>query len=325
MRFVVYGAGGVGGVVGGRLAQHGHDVALIARGAHYEAIFTNGLVLESPDDVQRLSIPVFEHPSRISWSPSDVVLLAMKSQDTLAALDALASAAPFTTPIVCLQNGVVNEPAALRRFRDVYGVFVYCATGHLAPGVAKAWYSPITGILDIGRYPSGMDRTALEIAEALRSATFHAEVRPDIMRWKYRKLLMNLGNAVEALCGPVERGNSIVSAAREEGTACLIAAGLAFASDDEAPVRREKELKLRPIGPDARPGGSTWQSLARHTPTTEVDYLNGEVVLMGRTLGIPTPVNETLQRLMTTAVRDGAPPGSLSVETVTGLIERHRS
>src|SRR5260221_2436474 len=282
MRFVVFGAGGVGGVVGGRLSQRGYDVALIARGEHYAAIRTNGIVLESPDNTVRLNLPVFERPSTMSWSKDDVVLLAMKSQDTAAAIDALANVAPPETPIFCLQNGVANERIALRRFANIYGVFVYCAAGHLTAGVVQAWVAPISGILDICRFPSGVDTRAHEVAEAFRAATFHADVRPDIIRWKYRKLLMNLGNAVDALCGPLSRENPVVEAALREGTACLEASGHPFASADDEPVRRERELKPRSIGNRGRPGGSTWQSLSRHTPTTEVDYLNGEIVLPWR-------------------------------------------
>jgi 2-dehydropantoate 2-reductase len=320
MRFVVYGAGGVGGVVGARLAQHGHDVALIARGQHYEAIRADGLTVESPDDVTRLRLPVFSHPSQISWSNDDIVLLAMKSQDTAAAVEALASVAPSGTPIFCAQNGVANERIALRTFANEYGVFVYCAASHLAPGVVRAWHGPITGILDVGRYPAGIDRTADGVAEAIRQSAFYADSRADVMRWKYRKLLMNLGNAVEALSGPLRRGNGIRDAVEKEGVACLNAAGHLFASDDEEPVQRERALPVRTIGGERRPGGSTWQSLARHAPTTEADYLNGEIVWLGRMHGVPTPVNEALQRLMRQAVIHGAAPGSIPIDQLTKLI-----
>ena len=102
MRFIVYGAGGVGGVVGARLAQQGHDVVLIARGAHYEAIRAGGLRIESPDAAVTLRLPVFNRPDQISFAKSDFVLLAMKSQDTLPAVDLLAAVAPPETPIVCM-------------------------------------------------------------------------------------------------------------------------------------------------------------------------------------------------------------------------------
>jgi len=154
----------------------------------------------------------------------------------------------------------------------------------------------------------------------LRDATFYAETRPDVMRWKYRKLLMNLGNAVEALVGPLQHGNPLVDAALQEGIACLRAAGIPAASDEEEPVCRERDLPVRQIAGKQRPGGSTWQSLARQTTTTEVDFLNGEIVWLGRLHGVPTPVNEALQRLMRRAVTDGAPPASMTVDQLSTQI-----
>ena len=322
MRFIVYGAGGVGGVVGARLAQDGHDVVLIARGAHYEAIRGAGLRIESPDAVATLHLPVFNRPDQLSLSTRDIVLLAMKSQDTLLALDLLAAVAPAETPIVCMQNGVANERMALRRFANVYGVFVYCAAAHLAPGMGQAYYAPTTGILDIGRFPDGVDEVALRVAAAFRRATFLAEPRADIMRWKYRKLLMNLGNAVEALCGSVRKEHQIVTEARREGVACLRAAGIPFVSDEDDPSQREKTLELRPINGQRRGGGSSWQSLERRTHSIETDYLNGEIALLGRLHGVATPVNDALQRLSREAAIEGRPPGSMTVEQLTKFLPR---
>src|SRR5579884_836438 len=128
-RFVVYGAGAVGGVVGARLAEHGHDVALIARGAHARAMAADGLRLESPSGSTTVHVPVHTAPAELSWSGTEVVLLAVKSQDSVAALDELMAAAPASTPVVCLQNGVFNERAALRRFPAVYGVCAMCPAG----------------------------------------------------------------------------------------------------------------------------------------------------------------------------------------------------
>ena len=68
MRFVVYGAGAVGGVIGGRLAEHGHDVALIARGAHYEAIREHGLTVESPETTVTVPVEVVDHPSKLTFT-----------------------------------------------------------------------------------------------------------------------------------------------------------------------------------------------------------------------------------------------------------------
>src|SRR5262249_7027119 len=154
-RFIVYGAGAIGGVVGGRLHEHGHDVLLIARGEHADAIARDGLRLMSADASVVLPIPVVDHPSKIAFRPDDVVLLCMKSQDTRAALDALAASMPRETPVACAQNGVANERAALRRFARVQGVVVMCPAGHLEPGVVEANSTPITGLLDVGRVPNG--------------------------------------------------------------------------------------------------------------------------------------------------------------------------
>src|SRR5438445_12387948 len=100
MRYVIYGAGGIGGGIGGRLAQHGHDVTLIARGPHYEAIRDRGLTLESQEGRVALDVPVVDDPAALKFSDDDVVLLAMKSQDTAQALSALAHAASSDVAVV---------------------------------------------------------------------------------------------------------------------------------------------------------------------------------------------------------------------------------
>src|ERR687888_435421 len=100
MRFVVYGAGAVGGVTGGRLAQHGHDVALIARGAHLDRLRAEGLTIESADERVTIPLPAYAAPGEIVFTDDDVVLLGVKSQATKDALDTLRTVAPATTPIV---------------------------------------------------------------------------------------------------------------------------------------------------------------------------------------------------------------------------------
>ena len=318
MRLVVYGVGAVGGVVAGRLAEHGQDVVGIARGAHLRAIQHDGLRVECPDGAVTVPLPVVGAPAEVDWRDDDVVLLATKSQDTVAALDALASVAPDVA-VVCLQNGVENERQALRRFARVYGVCVMLPTGHLDPGVVLSFSSPITGLLDIGRYPAGVDDVAEEVAAALRSSTFESVPRTDVMRWKCAKLLMNLGNAVEAALGPEGRFSELAARVREEGVAVLTAAGIPFASDAEDAKRRGSKLSLRPIEGQRRGGGSSWQSLARGTGTIEADHLNGEIVLLGRLHGVPTPANALLQRVANEMARSAAAPGSL---TEAALLDR---
>src|ERR1700734_1551248 len=101
MRFIVYGAGAVGGVLGARLAQGGHEVLLVARGAHYEAIAEGGLRFESPEGTEVLDIPVVRDPGSIRFGTDDVVVLSTKSQDSFPVLESLADCAPPTLPVLC--------------------------------------------------------------------------------------------------------------------------------------------------------------------------------------------------------------------------------
>jgi 2-dehydropantoate 2-reductase len=316
MRFVVYGAGAIGGVVGARLFQHGHDVVLIARGAHYEAIAAHGLTLETADERTTLPVVAASAPTEITFTADDVVLLAVKSQDTVGALDALRASCDVPLPIVCLQNGVENERAALRRYADVYGVCVMSPTAHLEPGVVQAASVPISGLLDIGRYPTGVDARARDIATVFGGSTFESVPRADIMRWKYTKLLMNLANAAEAVCGQSDGFAELARRLRSEGAAVLRAAGIDAASQEEDRERRGNRLTPQPIDGRGRGGGSSWQSLARATGAIESDYLNGEIVLLGRQRGVPVPANALLQELANTAAREHRPPGWLPATDV---------
>jgi 2-dehydropantoate 2-reductase len=316
MRFVVFGAGAIGGVIGARLAQHGHDVAVIARGAHYQAIRDRGLTLEWADEHVTVPVPVFASPAEAGIGVHDVVVLGVKGQDTVGALDALAATAPPETSVVCAQNGVENERVALRRFSRVYAMCVMCPATHLEPGVVQAYSAPISGLLDLGRYPDGVDETATAVAQALSASTFESVARPDVMRWKYAKLLMNLANAVEAVFARSDASATLAERARAEGDACLRAAEIDFASNDEDRERRGDLLTWHPVNGARRGGGSSWQSLERGTGAIEADYLNGEIVLLGRSHGVPTPVNQLLQQLANRAARERLAPGRLDAAEV---------
>jgi 2-dehydropantoate 2-reductase len=320
MRFLIYGAGAIGGTIGGRLFETGHEVLLIARGEHYSALAAEGLTLASPDASVNLPIPVVDHPRSIRFGPDDVVLLTMKTQDTLGALDALVASAPPDLAIICAQNGVANESFALRRFPRVYAMCVMLPANHLSPGVVRAGAAPVTGVLDVGCYPGGTDPVAESVAAALAASTFLSEPDPVIMRRKYRKLLMNLGNALDAACGAVDRAGDLYRHALREGEACLQAAGIDYSSEAEDKQRRKGMSPMR--YPDGeRHGSSTWQSLERKAGTTEADYLNGEVVLLGRRHGVPTPVNAVLQRVAARMAREAMGPGSIPVSDLLAEVD----
>jgi 2-dehydropantoate 2-reductase len=311
VRFIIYGAGAIGGAIGGRLAESGHDVALIARGAHYEALRRNGLTVESADRIITQDLPTVAEPSELTFGGDDVVVFAMKTQHTEAAAHALGRVAPRQVVAVSAQNGVENERILTRRFSHVYGVCVMCPASHLEPGIVQAYSSPITGLLDIGRWAGPVDDTAVAISDALRASTFESVPRDDIARWKYGKLLMNLGNAVEALCGHVDGIGPVMRLAREEAVGVLGAAGIAFVDRDEDRERRGDLMTIGEIAGRPRGGGSSWQSLARGTGNIEADYLNGEIVMLGRLHGVATPVNELLQRRAGEAAEARTPPGSV--------------
>jgi 2-dehydropantoate 2-reductase len=320
MRFVIFGAGAIGGVVGAKLHQAGFDVALIARGAHYEAIRGRGLTLEWPGGSAVLDIPVAESPAGLEWTGDDVVLIATKSQDTGAALLALRDAAPTSTPIVCMQNGVENERIALRLFANVYGAVVMSPTAHLEPGIVQAYGTQGTGVIDLGRYPGGLDPLCEEIARALEQADFSSIPREDIMRYKHAKLLANLGNAIDAICEEGPACDELLELAQEEGRAVLRAAGIEFVADEvNDVVRRWERLALEPIAGRERAGSSTRQSIVRGAPTVETDYLNGEIALLGRLHREPTPVNDALCELSARHVRERRAPQTLPADEVLAL------
>jgi len=292
MRYVVYGAGAVGGVVGGLLAVAGCEVALIARGAHLDAIRADGLTVQTPETTHVLRLESAGRPQELGLRPDDVVLLGMKGNDTPAAVDSLARAADPATPVVCLQNGVANERTALRHFENVYGICVMCPTTHLEPGVVRADCGPVPGILDTGRYPSGVDETVAAVTADLRKAGFDSEPRPDIMRWKYAKLVTNITNAIDSVVAQSADRQSVMSAVRAEARSILDTVGIAYASDEEDDRRRGDTLQVRGV----RDGGSSWQSLTRGTGAIETDYINGEIVLLAREHGLSAPYNENARR-----------------------------
>lgn len=343
MRYVVYGAGAVGGAIGGRLFESGADVTLVARGAHHDALRDRGLTLVSGEGSVTLPVPVVAHPAEAALAPGDVVVLAMKSQGTAEAVHTLADCAPHDIRIACAQNGVENERVALRSFAAVHGIYVLLPAVHLQPGEVVAHASPVTGVLDVGRYPGGVDEAATDMAEAFSAATFASLPRPDIMRWKYAKLIDNLFNAIEAVCGAVpprptdpageagaaggpeaaERAElaELGRRVRAEGVAVLAAAGVDVASRDEVRARRADRMASRPVQGSAPHRCSTWQSLAAGSGSVETDYLTGEVVMLGRLHGVPTPANALLQALANRAAAGNRPPGGVPAPDILARLD----
>ncbi|GAB3250188.1 ketopantoate reductase family protein [Nocardioides dilutus] len=310
MRYVVYGVGAVGGVIAGHLHRTGHDVTLLARGDHLAAIQARGLTLDTYAATYVVDAPATDTAADVAWTDDTVVVVAVKSQHTPVVLADLVRHAPPDTPVLTAQNGVANEAEALRRFARTYGVLVMLPSTHLEPGVVVQKCHPVPGMLDLGRVPGGTDDLCAAVAADLGTAGFGSEVRPDIMAWKHRKLLMNLGNAVDASCAPGTAADELAERAQAEGEETLRTAGIPVVSAEVDEQRRGDALQPRPSGQPPR-GGSTWQSLARGADGSEVDYLTGEIVLQGRLHGIPTPVNALLLETVHDLARRGAEPRSV--------------
>lgn len=309
MHYVVYGAGAVGGVIGGSLHLAGVPVTLVARGEHLARIRTRGLVLDRQDGRHRIDAPATSSAAGVDWTDDTVVLLCVKSHQTQAALDDLVADAPVGTAVACVQNGVANERAVLRQVATAYAVCVMLPATHLEPGVVVQKCHPTPGILDLGRVPGGVDERAGAIAADLRLAGFESVPRPDIMAWKHRKLLVNAVGDVSALCAPGAARDALAGLVLAEGEAVLAAAGtqvVTAAADDE---RRGEVLQGRTDRDDLR-GNSLWQSLARGVDS-EVDYRAGEIVLLGRLHGVPTPANVAVQGAAHDLSRAGGAPEPL--------------
>jgi 2-dehydropantoate 2-reductase len=245
------------------------------------------------------------------------VLLATKTQDSAGALGSLRAAAPESIGVVCVQNGVENERLALRLFSSVYGAVVMSPTAHMEPGVVQDYGTRLSGVIDLGCYPAGADDRAVQIAQAIAASRYDSEARPDIMRFKYAKLVVNLGNAASAICEPGPERDELIERLKEEGATVLDEAGIDHAAGDvEDVLGRWERYGVRDIGGAPRRGSSTWQSIARGAGAIETDYLNGEVVLLGRLRGVGAPLNQALCELARRHLRERRPPETLAPRTV---------
>lgn len=317
VRVIIYGAGAVGSVIGGRLSQGGADVALVTRPAHAAAIGRRGLTLRTARGSDVVEIEAVTSITQLQPTDADVVVITAKTQDTPQIHAELFDWSP-RVPVVCGTNGVEHERIALRRFADVYGMVVQLPAQFEKAGEVTVLCAPINAILDVGRYPSGIDETATELAALIdASPGLLSEADDDVMTKKYGKLLVNLGNIADAACGVAGRGAPVVKAAIDEGQRAYQAAGIRWEQTPDRVERYKERGKTMtfdiPEG-DTFIGGSTWQSLVKGASTMETDFFNGEIIMLGRLHGVPTPTNEFLQHYAARLLRGEIPPGSVSAD-----------
>jgi 2-dehydropantoate 2-reductase len=313
MRFIIYGVGAIGGTFAAALSVAGHKVVGIARGDMLAAIRANGgLMFRTTNDAQLVSFPVVGAPDELEFQPDDVIFLTMKGQHTAPALEDLRAAGVTTQAVVCAQNGVNNERLALRLFPTVYAMTVMLPADYVTAGEVICYGTPKYGMVDLGRYPHGLDDNVAAIATAFDSAGFAAFPLERVMRSKYGKLRDNLGNVLEAALGHGSRSGPLLEAIQAEAEAVYKAAGIDWVAVGNADPRRQGLMDMGAVAGVTRTGGSSIQSLKRGTGTIETDYLNGEIVLLGRLHDVPTPLNAGLVSIGHELVAKGAKPGSMS-------------
>jgi 2-dehydropantoate 2-reductase len=320
MRFVVFGTGAIGGTIAAALARAGREVTAIARGAQLEALRAQGLRLRTPDEDVTVRFPVCDSPAAAGIGPGDAVLLTMKGQDTQPALEALRAAGVQDQPIFCVQNGVDNERKALRLFANVHAVTVIMPAAFLRPGEVAVYSAPQLGVFDVGRAAGGQDGDDAAFAEAMRAGNIACYVEDDAMASKYGKLLLNLGNIVGAAFGPDVNTAALSAGLQKEAAAVLDAAGIVWKDLGMTDPRRTRHMKMSAVSGVERFGSSTAQSLERGTGSIETDWLNGEIVLLGRLHGVKAPLNAAVTRLAAELARSGAPPGSLGADRLEALL-----
>ena len=312
MRVIVHGMGAIGGIVAAALARSGAEVIAIARGRMLEAMRAGGLRLRTPEVDDTVTVTTVAHPAEIAFRPDDAILLCMKTQDTLPALEALRDAGATDQPVFCMQNGVANEAMALRLFPRVHGVTVMMPATYLTPGEVITYALPQFGMFDIGRYPQGADADDHALAERLRAANFAAFVKPAVMASKYGKLLLNLGNISGAAFATGTDDTALRKALRAEGAAVFAAAGIACEDVSDSDPRRNIHSRHGDVPGAPAMTNSTLQSLLKGS-AVETDWLNGEIALLGRKHGVPTPLNDALIALSVRMRREGLAPGSLDL------------
>jgi len=304
VHYVIYGAGAIGGAIGARLFKMGFPVTLIARGQHCEIIQRKGLRYRDTTSDERLSIDCVSHPKEVSWREDSVVIATMKGQDSESAFESLFAVTGDRYPIFCAQNGVANEALAQRYFSKVYAMLVVLPATYLTPGEVIHSAGTPGGLLDTyGFNLNAMPETATEVAEALTRSGFASLANPDTMALKHAKLLQNLGNALDLVLEDRDHNREIMRLLRQEALAVFDAAGRPCADATTSSARFNLVERGRVMGA-TRGGSSTWQSKARGQSRIETPYLNGEICLLGRQYGIPTPTNNLVMTWAFHAISD---------------------
>ncbi len=329
MQFLVYGAGAVGSVLGGMLSLHHHDVCLIGRNEHVDAISSGGLRLKSTTAEYQAHPRAYTTLSPENTAGIECVVLSVKTQDIPGAIDTLASAVGPETPMVCIQNGVGAEHAVTTRFSRVYGGVVRMTCSMVQPGHVSFQTG---GRVIVGRYPRGSDAFARTLADMIGASGFDVAVTKDLMADRWLKVAVNVQSAFHAIIDPRDHDtnefHALKAAIIDETRRVLKKAKVrARSCDGRDPSLDEmiEELK-RPHTRRTEHGvklrNSVWQDLYLKRRSMEAEHVHGPVITLGEEHGVPTPYNRAALELVLRCHREGLGPESLRLSDVIAAVER---
>jgi len=298
MRWVVIGAGAIGGGLGGALFRAGERVHFVARGFRGQALAQHGLRWRTPDRDETLPIPTSTADELVP-GPDDVLCLATKLHDAPDALDSLPAAFAHT-PVVTWTNGVQAPAWAAETGRDVVAAAVVVPATIDDPATATLWGVPHYGAMHLGVTHGDGTTVRDAMHRALGQAGFDPVSHDDVWPILRAKWMTNLMGAAQALVRP-EGFEAVALAALAEGIAVLEHAGVPCADVDALSPR---PITVGTIDGTTRDGGSTFRSITRGKPL-ETPYLNGPLVDLARAHGTAAPINEALLRWADVAMDEG--------------------
>ncbi|ETX08926.1 ketopantoate reductase family protein [Candidatus Entotheonella palauensis] len=334
MRFIICGAGAIGGVIGGQLAKAGNDVIFIDKDeSHVEALRQKGLQLRGVHGNHTIPVHVVTQASEIDFRADDAIFLAVKSFHSDAACRELRQATSLQLPIFCSQNGVRNEETAATYFDHVNGVMVLIGSKRLEPGVVVQTGN---GPVGVGTYPEGLSQAAKDVAAALDGTDLPIYTTDRIARHKWNKMLVNLNNATMGLTGLASQEARADPEARlwmadvyEEGARVLRAAGIQYEGPPDMGPIEDRISELRdlnfdpgvPTDDELKGRASLWQDLYHQRGEVEADYFNGEIVNLGRQHNVPTPHCSLLVDLIKEMAAARELPGKYNLRQLRDLLQ----
>ncbi|HEY2958785.1 MAG TPA: 2-dehydropantoate 2-reductase [Actinomycetota bacterium] len=297
MRIAVYGAGGVGGYFGGRLAQAGADVHLIARGAHLQALREDGLRVQSVKGDFALRLPATDDPAEVG--PSDYVLFGVKSYDTEAAAARLGPLMGAETAVLTLQNGVDNEEKLARVVgqRHVMGGAAFIFAGIAEPGVIVHTGGPTS--ITFGELDGQASERAQRLLDRCQQAGFGAELSGSIQTVLWAKLAFicaqaGMTAAVRLPIGEVRTVDAAWATFRR-----LVAEVAAVAEADGHPLPPAVQERALAMAQAIEPGSfSSLHDDLVAGRRMELEALHGFVVRRAAEHGVPVPTSEAVYAIL---------------------------